>query len=194
MRLYVCIMIAIIFLIGCKQQPEQKNDVSKANHIASVDYNDQYSEKIKVLVDQKLVGLTYKKNKEKESINNYIVDFSAACMCDTSAMLINSKLKTLYLFNYCIQDIPPKSKDFYLTYAIDTIKEQKNKIVVYTKATEELDALVITFIKKDTLPIYTTTHTGSYPKEYIGSKITQYYTTYKNSRKIKIEDCGDFDG
>lgn len=136
------------------------------------------------LFDVELVGLS------KKQYNEFYIDKVSVCKCNTHSILIDTKQDNVYLFNYCKDALPPKTKKHYASYVLDDIVVDNDQLTVYThnKAGEEL---IYIFSKTSTSNVYGVATVGTIPTKYIASRMCKFFTDTPNTFKKVICKKGE---
>lgn len=129
-------------------------------------------------------------NLEQQKDGTFKVGFKSSCMCGTPSILL--KKDTMYLFNYCRDTLPPKSKEHYYSYNIFKKYTKDNSLVV--NLFPDKYKLELIFYKTSNPSVYKLKVFGELPTDYVGviDENISYWTF--DASKFKKEDCGDFDG
>jgi len=78
-------------------------------------------------------------------------------------------------------------------YKIEETQVVKKRTSFKIISLKDSESLTVSFTKlKENSSLYKVDIKGDFPKDYIGQRINNHFTTDKS--KFKVADCGDFDG
>lgn len=142
--------------------------------------------------DKGLIGLSIKDIGEKEVYKKYWIDDVSVCLCNSPSLFFDTESHSLVIYNYCDKGIPKDNMDKAQAYTIASIENNRNAIEVRAYSKKSQSQIVINCKQVNDFPVYEIIFEGSFPNEYVGKRLTNFFTT--QPEKFDKADCGDFGG
>lgn len=141
------------------------------------------------LLNASLMGLDVVKPKQSSVFKKYGMSFASACMCDSTAMRIDGKTSTVYLYNAC-NTFDKQDKDNQRLHIIAT-EQRGDSLWIKTRSAEQ-DEVSFELSKRDQILYDVKVHSAQTIPMAEGFK--KVYIKQKDKPKFKAAACGDFDG